>query len=155
MTRLLLSILAAFFVTTAAANAFACNYDTVVSVGALPTCFDVFGGCGELTLESTCAAPVTFEEVDCSNCGPTQTLQNGDFITYPLSLPPAVEGSTTEQAFRWESEGTQAFVDVTTTYTTTGDVACAASTAHRGTPMTGGFAAVALIGFALFLRRRR
>lgn len=154
MTRILLSVLAAFTVTTAAAGAFACNYDTTVSVGALPTCFDVFEGCGELTLESACAAPVTFEEVDCSACGATQTLQSGDFVTYPLALPPAVEGSTTEQAFRWESEGTQAFIDVTTTYSTTADAACAASTVHGRTPVDGGLALIALAGLIVVFRRR-
>lgn len=154
MTRVLLSIFAALVVTTTAAGAFACNFDTVVSVGALPTCFDVYGGCGELTLESTCAAPITFEEVDCSACGATQTLQNGDFINYPLTLPPAVEGETTDQAFRWESEGTQAFIEVRTTYTITADGACSASTAHRNTPLTGGFIAVALLGILVVARRR-
>ena len=155
MARQLLACFAALFVTLVAQAAFACNYDTQVSVGAIPTCFDVFGGCGELTLESQCQAPVTFEEVDCSACGTTQTLQAGDLVSYPLTLPDPVEGEQTTQAFRWESEGTQAFIDVTTTYSTTADVACAASTAGGRAPLGGGFVVLALLGCVVALRRRR
>jgi hypothetical protein len=155
MARYILAIAAVLAVTLASGAAFACNYDTQVTVGAIPTCFDVFGGCGELTLESACTAAVTFEEVSCSACGATRTLQNGDIINYPLALPEAIEGAQTTQAFRWESEGTQAFIDVTTTYTTTGDVACAASTAGSRAPLGGGFVALVLLGLAVVARRAR
>ena len=153
MARTFFAIFAALAVTFVAGSAFACNYDTQVAVGAIPTCFDVFGGCGELTLESQCAAPVTFEEVDCSACGSAQTLQAGDLISYPLALPEPLEGAQTVQAFRWESEGTQAFIDVTTTYSTTADVACGASTAGSQAPFSGGFIVLALLGLALVVRR--
>ncbi len=153
MPRLILSIAAAAFVLLSAGAAFACNYDTVVQVGAIPTCFDVYGGCGELTLESQCAATVTFEEVDCTACGTTQTLSAGDLINYPLTLPEPVEGTQTTQAFRWESEGTQAFIDVTTTYSTTADVACAASTSGSRAPTPGAVVLIFALGGILLFRR--